>query len=61
MTCSHCEHAVTAELTSVTGVDSVVVELEPGGVSRVNVEASDNVSDEQLIAAITEAGYELAG
>lgn len=60
MTCSHCEHAVTEELMEVDGVNSVSIELNPGAVSRVTVDAADAVADEQLAAAIVEAGYELA-
>lgn len=60
MTCSHCEHAVTAELMEVDGVSSVSIELNPGAVSRVTVEAADGITNEQLAAAISEAGYELA-
>lgn len=61
MTCSHCEHAITDELMQVDGVNSVSIELNPGAVSHVRVDVADAVADEQLSAAIVEAGYELAG
>lgn len=60
MTCEHCEKAVTAELLAVTGVESVAISLNPGGVSEVEVTSSLPVSDDALAQAIEEAGYELA-
>jgi len=37
MTCEHCVHAVTEELTSLGGVTQVNVELVPSGESKVTV------------------------
>jgi copper chaperone len=56
MTCEHCRAAVTAELSVVTGVDSVAVDLESKLV-RVTGESLDEAA---LRAAIDEAGYEVA-
>ena len=53
LSCSHCEAAVTGELTGVTGVQSVSVDL---GQKRVVV-TGDGLSDAELRAAIEEAGY----
>ena len=45
MTCSHCVHAVTTELSELPGVKDVLVELAPGATSEVTV-----VSDAPLPA-----------
>ena len=55
MTCSHCENAVTEEVTSLDGVDSIEVSAQTG---RLVVHLSGDVSDEDIIAAVDEAGYE---
>ena len=54
MTCDHCKHAVTAELSGVEGVASVEVDL---GTKVVTVNG-DSLDDAALRAAIEEAGYE---
>ncbi len=56
MHCGHCKKAVTEELTAVTGVESVDVDLES---KRVTVVGAD-LDDRMLRAAIDEAGYEAA-
>lgn len=56
MSCGHCEAAVAEEVSTVAGVESVVVDLES---KRVDV--SGNQLDESAIRrAIEEAGYEAA-
>ena len=57
MTCEHCVNAVTEEVGRVPGVDGVVVDLATG---RVRVTGTA-YTDEQIRAAVDEAGYELAG
>lgn len=53
MTCGHCVAAVTKALRSVTGVESVEVNLEKGrGLVEGQAEAA------QLIKAVERAGYE---
>lgn len=59
MTCSHCVASVTEELGAVDGVESVSVDLNAGGSSRVMVVSSKRVPFEDVRAAVTEAGYEL--
>lgn len=60
MTCGHCAHAVTEELSALDGVQSVTVELVPEGVSTVVVEAATEVPADQIRAALSEAGeYQL--
>lgn len=60
MTCEHCVASVTEELSEVDGVDSVEVDLNPGGASIVSVQADATVEHDQLRAAVEEAGYQLS-
>ena len=57
MTCDHCRHAVTAEISAVPGVDAVDVDLATG---LVTVTADGPVDRADIAAAVDEAGYELA-
>ena len=57
MTCSHCEMAVTAELTKLDGVTLVTVDVVAGTVITESVEP---LPTDAVAAAIDEAGYELA-
>ena len=54
MSCEHCRTAVTEELTEVSGVESVDVNLD----SKVVRVLGDSLDDRALRAAIVEAGYE---
>jgi copper chaperone len=56
MTCGHCEAAVTTEVGALNGVTSVMVDLET---KLVTVEG-ENLNGDQIIAAIDEAGFEVA-
>ena len=56
MSCGHCKTAVTEEVEQVAGVDAVEVDLDT---KRVVVRG-ENVSDEDVRAAIIDAGYEAA-
>jgi copper chaperone len=61
MTCEHCVHAVTEELTGLGGVTRVNVELVPGGESKVTVTGDAPLPDEVVSTALDEAGdYRLA-
>jgi copper chaperone len=60
MTCSHCVSSVTEELSLLEGVESVAVDLHPGAVSSVVVTASRPLGDDEVRAAVEEAGYTLA-
>jgi copper chaperone CopZ len=55
MTCGHCVNAVTEEVGKVNGVDTVAVDLEPGHVTVTGT----GYTDEQIAAAVDEAGYSL--
>jgi len=61
MTCEHCVHAVTEELTSLGGVTQVNVELVPSGESKVTVTSDAPLPDEAVGTALDDAGdYRLA-
>jgi copper chaperone CopZ len=58
MTCGHCVQSVTEEITGITGVRDVTVELTAGEVTVV----SDGPLDVAAVrAAVGEAGYQLVG
>ena len=54
MTCGHCAMSVTNELATLEGVSSVSVDHHAG---TATIEA-EGVSEEQLAAAVEEAGYQ---
>ena len=54
MTCSHCENAVSSEVSQIAGVDNVEVSAATG---RLVITSSEPVADEQVLAAVDEAGY----
>lgn len=56
MTCDHCKHAVTGELSDVAGVSAVDVNLD----SKLVTVTGEPLDDAALRAAIVEAGYEAA-
>lgn len=58
MTCGHCESAVTKELSNVSGVTVVKVDVATGLVTLASEQPLD---DETIRAAVDEAGYELVG
>jgi copper chaperone len=62
MTCEHCTRAVTGELTRLSGVRDVSIDLMPGGRSAVTVISAEPLRAEAIAAALEEAGgYQLAG
>lgn len=54
MTCGHCVMHVTEALNGVEGVTSVNVDLAG---KKADLDAAENVSDEALKAAVSDAGY----
>lgn len=61
LTCGHCVAAVTEELKSLPGVTEVDIDLVAGGSSTVKVASADRLTDDQVAAALEEAGnYSLA-
>jgi copper chaperone len=59
MTCSHCVSSVTEEISTLDGVQSVSVDLNAGGTSRLMVISSAPVLTDDIRAAVAEAGYSL--
>jgi copper chaperone len=57
MTCGHCVASVTEEVEEIPGVTDVQVDLESG---RLTVTAEESVTDAQVRAAVTEAGYQVS-
>jgi copper chaperone CopZ len=58
MTCDHCRRAVTQEISAVSGVEAVAVDLASG---TVTVTAQQPVDRAEIAAAVDEAGYALVG
>ena len=56
MNCGHCEHAVKEEVSQVSGVESVDVDLD----TKLVVVHGEGLDDGAIRAAIDEAGYEAA-
>lgn len=57
MTCEHCVRAVKQEVGDISGVTRVEVEL--GTPSTVTVQSTEPMSQQDFVAAIDEAGYEV--
>ncbi|SMD25393.1 heavy-metal-associated domain-containing protein, partial [Lentzea albidocapillata] len=56
MTCGHCVSSVTEEISQIGGVQKVDVELASG---KVTVTSDQPVTQDDVRAAVTEAGYTL--
>ena len=56
MTCEHCVHAVTDELSKLPCVRRVTVDLTAGD---VQIESAEPVDPAAVAAAVEEAGYHL--
>lgn len=56
MTCGHCEAAVRQEVGGVAGVTSIDVDLD----SKDVVVAGHDLDRDAIVAAIDEAGYDVA-
>lgn len=71
MTCAHCENAVHEEVSQVPGVAGLTVSAQEGTLTvfyndtadnnsaenNDSAEAENQASDEDIIAAVNEAGY----
>jgi copper chaperone len=57
VSCDHCRRAISTEVGRVAGVDTVEVDLE----RKVVVVRGDAFADDEVRAAIDEAGYDVAG
>ena len=56
MTCGHCEAAVKGEVTKVAGVTGVAVDLT----TKLVTVSGDGIDRAAVVAAIDEAGFEVA-
>lgn len=56
MTCDHCASSVTEEVTKISGVTDVSVDVAAG---RLTVNSDTPVSDDAVTEAVEEAGYEV--
>jgi len=56
MSCGHCAGAVTRELSALEGVTGVQVDL---GAKKVTVGSTRQLTEDEVRAAVDEAGYEL--
>ncbi len=56
MTCGHCEAAVRQEVGAVAGVVTVAVDLD----SKDVVVTGDQLDRDAIVAAIDEAGFDVA-
>lgn len=56
MTCGHCVQSVTEELSKISGVTDVKVELDSG---KVDITSDAELNMAQVAEAIEEAGYVL--
>lgn len=54
ISCGHCKTAIENELSGVAGVDSVVVDID-----AKTVAVTGDATTETVVAAISEAGYEV--
>ncbi|WP_298459032.1 heavy-metal-associated domain-containing protein [uncultured Cellulomonas sp.] len=61
MTCGHCVQSVTEEVSALTGVKDVSVELNVGAASQVTVVSDEPLDTETVRGAVDEAGYQLVG
>src|SRR5690606_11046059 len=57
MTCGHCVSSVSEELSELTGVEKVDVDLPTGAVTVTSASA---LTDDAVRAAVEEAGYTVA-
>jgi copper chaperone len=57
MSCGHCESAVRGEVSKIEGVEQIDVSAASG---RLLVTIDRPVSDDDILAAVSEAGYSAA-
>ena len=55
MTCGHCKGAVTDELSKISGVTNVDVDLDS---KKVTIESEAEVEWQVIVVAVDEAGFE---
>ncbi|MDN3497410.1 cation transporter [Planococcus sp. APC 4015] len=57
MSCAHCEASVRGEVSKLAGVQSLEVSAKTG---LLVIESAAPLSDDDVLAAVDEAGYEAA-
>ncbi|MFI7644194.1 heavy-metal-associated domain-containing protein [Nonomuraea sp. NPDC049400] len=57
MTCGHCVSSVKEEVSEVAGVTNVEVDLATG---LLTVDSDGPIDTAKIVAAVEEAGYEMA-
>lgn len=55
VSCQHCVNSITSEVATLAGVQNVNVNLND---KTVTVNHTDDVSEDQIVEAIHEAGYD---
>jgi copper chaperone CopZ len=61
MSCDHCAHAVSTQLSGLSGVESVGVQIADEGPTEVTVTSAGPLDEASVRAAVDEAGYDLVG
>lgn len=56
VSCGHCRSAIEREVATVSGVDSVEVDLD----AKTVTVSGEPLDENAIVAAIDEAGYEVA-
>lgn len=56
ISCSHCVHAITTEVQTVAGVEHVDVDID----TKTVTVSGESLEDAAIVAAIDQAGYEVA-
>lgn len=56
MTCGHCVHAVTEEVSGLIGVSEVKIDLINGGQSVMTLTTENGIDFNQVKEAVAEAG-----
>ncbi len=59
MTCGHCVNAVSEELSKISGVTAVNIDLLAGETSTVTITTGNEISDADIATAVEEAGYSI--
>ncbi|MDN5721506.1 heavy-metal-associated domain-containing protein [Corynebacterium sp.] len=56
LTCAGCTETVTTQFSKLPGVGEVNVDLVPGGVSTVTIDADRTIPDHEIQEALSEGG-----
>lgn len=56
VSCAHCQAAISGEVSAVEGVESVEVDLD----TKTVTVTGEPLDEQAIVAAIDEAGYEVA-